>query len=97
MWVPRLQLGLGWTKAVLDVTSSLWRSISVFSIPPWRFVSVSSSSGASVLLFLVLAFLLLCGRASSLRYKGLLSVDVFFCFGEHLSHAWLRVLRDGEH
>ena len=50
-----------------NVTSSLWKSISVFSIPLWRSVSVSSSSRASTLLFLVLAFLLLCGRASPFR------------------------------
>ena len=50
-WVPRLQLRLGWTQAVPDVTSSLWRSISVFPVPPRRTVSVSSSSGASVLFF----------------------------------------------
>ena len=57
----------------------------------WRSVSVSSSSGASVPFFLVLAFLLLCGIASPLKHKGLLAVDVFFCFGEHLGHACLRV------
>ena len=82
---------------VLDITSSLWRSISVFSVPSWRSVSVSSSSKASVLFFLILAFLLLLGRASPLRHKGLLAGYVFFCFGEHLGHACLRVLRDGEH
>ena len=82
---------------VPDVTSSLWRSISVLFVPPWRSVSVFSSSRASVPLFLVLAFLLLHGRASPLRHKGLLAVDVFFYFGEHLGHACLRVLRDGEH
>ena len=96
-WVPRLQLKLGWTKAVPDVTSSLWRSISVISVPPWRSVSVSSSSGASVPFFLILVFLLLHGRAFSLRYKGLLAIDVFFCFSEDLGHPYLRVLRDGEH
>ena len=96
-WVPRLQLGLGWTQAVPDVTSYLWRSISVFYILLWRSVSVSSSFRASVPLFLVLVFLLLRGRASPLRYKGLLPVDVFFCFGKHLGHACLRVLRIGEH
>ena len=82
---------------VPDNTSSLWRSISNFFVPPWRSVSVSSSSRALVPLFLVLSFLLLHGRASPLRHKGLLAVDVFFYFGEHLSHACLRVLRDGEH
>ena len=87
----------GWTQAVPDVTFSLWRSISVFSIPPLRSVSVFSSFEASVPLFLVLAFLLLRGRASPLRHKGLLAVDVFFYFGEHLNHACLRVLQDGEH
>ena len=92
-----MQLGLGWTQAVLDVTSSLWRSIPVFSVPPGRSVSVSSSSEALVPLFLVLAFLFLRGRASPLRYKGLLAVDVFFCFDEHLGHAFLRVVRDGKH
>ena len=82
---------------VPNVTSSLWRSISVFPAPPLGSVSASSSSGASVLLFHILAFLLSRGRASPLRYKGLLAVDVFFGFGEHLGHACLRVLRDGEH
>ena len=82
---------------VPDVTFSLWRLIFVFSVPPWRSVSVSSSSRALVLLFLVLAFLFLRGRASPLRHKGLLAVDVFFCFGEHLGHACMMVLRDGEH
>ena len=81
---------------VPDVTSSLWRSISVFFVPPLRSVSVSSSSGALVSLFLVLTFLLLRGRASPLRHKGFLAVDVFFFFGEHFGHAYLRVLRDGE-
>ena len=95
--VPRLQRELGWTQAVPNVTSSLWRSIFVFSVPPWRSVSVSLSFGASVPFFLVLVFLLLCGRASLLRHKGLLAVDVFFYFGKHLGHACLRVLRDGEH
>ena len=94
-WVPRLQLGLGWTQAIPDVISFLWRS--VFSVPSWRSVLVSSSSGASIPLFLVLAFILLRGRASPLRYKGLLAVDVFFFFCEHLSHTCLRVLRDREH
>ena len=55
-WIPRLQLELGWTQAVPDVTSSLWRSISVFPTPPWGSVSVSSSPGASVSLFLILLF-----------------------------------------
>ena len=82
---------------VPDVTSSLWRSIFVFSVPPWRSVSVSSSFGASVPFFLVLAFLLFHGRAFPLKHKGLLAVDVFFCFDEHLDHACLWVLRDGEH
>ena len=82
---------------VSDIISSLWRSISVFYVPPWRSVSISSSSRALVPLFLVLNFLLLHGRASPLRHKGLLPVDVFFCFGEHLGHACLRVLRDREH
>ena len=77
-WVPRLQLWLGWTQVVPDVTSSLWRSISVFFVLPWGSIYVSSSSKASVQLFLILAFLLWCGRAPSLRYDGLLSVDVFF-------------------
>ena len=62
---------------VPDVTSSLWRSISVFSVFPWRSVSVSSSFGDSVPFFLVLAFLLLHERASPLRHKGLLAIDVF--------------------
>ena len=82
---------------VPDVTSSLWGSIAIFSVPPWRSILVSSCCGASVPLFLVFAFLILRGRASLLRYKGLLVVDVFFFFGKHLGHACLRVLRDGEH
>ena len=82
---------------VSEVTSSLWGSISVFPAPPWRSVSVSSSLGASIPLFLVLPFLLSHGKASPLRHKGLLAVDVFLYFGEHLDHACLRVLRDGEH
>ena len=82
---------------VPDVTSSLWRSISVYSVRPLRYVSVSSFSRASIPFFLVLSFLLLHGRASPLRQNGLLAVDVFFYFGEHLGHACLRVFRDGEH
>ena len=77
-WVLQLQLGLGRTQLVPDVTSSLWRSISVFSVLPWRSILVSSSSGASVPFILILAFHLLRGRASPLRHKGLLTVDVFF-------------------
>ena len=96
-WVPWLQLGLGWTQAVPDVTSSLWRSISVFPTPPGRSVSVSSSPRASIPFFLILAFLLSRRIASPLRHKGLLAIDVLFCFGERLGHAFLRVLRDGEH
>ena len=92
MWIPRLQLGLGWTQAVPDVTSSIWGSISVFPAPQWGFVSVSSSPGASVSLFIILTSLLLRGRASSLRHKGLLVVDVLFGFGKHLSHACLKAL-----
>ena len=53
---------------------------------------VSLSSRASVPLFLVLAFLLLSARASPLRHKGLLVVDVFFCFGEHLEMENIRSL-----
>ena len=82
---------------VPDVTSSLWRLISVFPAPLWGSVSVSSSPGASVPLFLILAFLLSRGRASPLRHKGLFAVDVLFGYGEHLGYACLRVLRDGEH
>ena len=95
-WVSWLQLELVWTQAIPDVTSSLRRSISVFFVPPWRSVAVSSSSKASVPLFLVLPFLLFHGRASPLRQKGLLAVDVLFYFGEHLGHARLWVLRNGE-
>ena len=65
---------------VPDVISSLWRSISVFYVPPWRSVSIFSFSRALVPFFLVLSFLLLRGRASLLRHKGFLVVDVFFYF-----------------
>ena len=63
---------------------------------PWGSVSISSSPGASAPLFLILTFLISHGRASLLRHKGLLVVDVLLGFGEHLGHAFLRVLRDGE-
>ena len=82
---------------VPNVTSSLWRSISVFPAPLRGSVSIPSSPGASVSLFLILAFLFSRRRASLLRHKGLLAVDVLFGFGKHLGHAYLRVLRDGEH
>ena len=82
---------------VPNITSSLLRSISVFLAPPLGSVSHSSSPRASVPLFLILAFLLSRGKSSPLRDKGLLAVDVLFGFGEHLGHACLRVLQDGEH
>ena len=95
--IQRLRLGLRWTQAVPDVTSSFWRSISIFPAPPWGSVSVSLSPRTSVPLFLFLAFFLSRGRASPLRHKGLLAVDVLFIFGKHLGHACQTVPRDGEH
>ena len=82
---------------VPDITSSLWGSIPIFSVLPWRSVLISSSFGALVPIFLILTFLLLRGRASLLRNKGLLTVDVSFYYGEHLGHACQRVLQDREH
>ena len=66
-WISLLQLGLRWAQAVPNVASSLWRPLSILTIPSWGSILISSSLRASFSLFIAPAFLLLRGRVFPLR------------------------------
>ena len=76
--VSWLQLGLGWTQAVPDVTSSIWGSIYVFPAPLWRSISVSSSPKASVPFFSSLFFSFCVKELSRLDIRASSSLMYFF-------------------
>ena len=77
---------------ILEVSSTCWGSLSVFSTPPWGSVLVCMSLGASFSFFVVPALFLLSRRASLLGEEGFFVIDILLCFGEDLGHAGLRVL-----
>ena len=75
-----------------DLPSPCRVSLSSFSTPPWGYVPICQSLGASFSFFVTPALFLLCRRASLHGEEGLFTVDILLYFGEDLGHAGLRVI-----
>ena len=85
---------LRWAHTISEVPPPFWGSFSIF---PLGLFLVALSFGASFSSLVDPTFLFMGGGALFFGYEGFFAVYILLCFREHLSHASLKVLRDGKH